>query len=201
MKALITILSIALLSACATRDIVTMDEPTQQLFDLSDNDKDGVIVARERCAETTTGASIDNYGCGKVKPINERSELKVLFANDSYKIEPTYYDHIEEIAIFMREHENTNVVIEGHCSKTGSYQHNLTLSKNRAKAVISVLSEKFGIAESRLTAMGFGYDKPVDPTHTEEAHKRNRRVIAAVSGEDTTPDMKWHIYTVDDEVN
>lgn len=200
MKALLMILSIALIGGCSMRDTVNMDTPTNQIFDLNDNDKDGVIVARERCNDTVMGATIDNYGCGKIKPINERQELKILFANDSYYIDPQYYDQVETIATFMREYPNTKVTIEGHCSKTGSYDHNLALSQNRANAVISTLSERFGIEADRLTAIGYSYDRPVDPTHTQMAHKRNRRVIAEVTGEDTTADMKWHIYTVDEEV-
>lgn len=125
MKALLIILSVALLGGCASRDIVTMDTPTNQVFDLNDKDKDGVIVARERCNDTVLGATIDNYGCGKIKPINERQELKILFANDSYYIDPQYYDQVEVVATFMRQYPNTKVTIEGHCSKTGSYEHNL----------------------------------------------------------------------------
>ncbi|RTR37157.1 OmpA family protein [Shewanella canadensis] len=200
MKTFIFILSIALLGGCSSRDIVTMDEPTNQVHDLNDLDTDGVIVARERCNDTVLGATIDNYGCGKVRPINERSELKILFANDSYYIDPQYYGQIEVIATFMTDYPNTVVTIEGHCSKTGAYEHNLTLSQNRANAVTSTLTEQFGIEADRLTAIGYSYDRPVDMSETSIAHTRNRRVIAEVTGEDTTADMKWHIYTVDEEV-
>ncbi|MCL1062759.1 OmpA family protein [Shewanella benthica] len=198
MKTFITLLAITLLSACSS--IVTMDGNTTQVQDLNDMDKDGVIVARERCNDTVMGASIDNYGCGKIKPIHQRSELKILFANDSYYIEPMYYDQVEVIASFMNEFKNTKVTIEGHCSKTGSYEHNLSLSQNRADAVTSLLTERFSIASNRLTAIGYSYDRPVDKSGTDIARTRNRRVIAEVTGEDTTADMKWHIYTVDEEV-
>ncbi|BAJ03821.1 OmpA family protein [Shewanella violacea] len=197
MKTFITLLAITLLSACSS--IVTMDGNTTQVHDLNDMDKDGVIVARERCNDTLLGASIDNYGCGKVKPIHDRSELKILFPNDSYYIDPMYYDQVEVIAVFMNDFPNTNVTIEGHCSKTGSYEHNLALSQNRANAVTSLLAEHYSIASDRLTAIGYSYDRPVDESDTDMAHTRNRRVIAEVTGEDTTPDMKWHIYTVDEE--
>lgn len=200
MKTSLTILCLLLVSACSMRDTVSMDNQTNQVHDLNDLDRDGVIVARELCNDTVPGATIDNYGCGKIKPINERSELKILFANDSYYIDPMYYDQIETIATFMRQYPNTKVTIEGHCSKTGSYDHNLTLSQNRANAVTAVLAENFGIEANRLAAIGYSFDRPVDPTHTSMAHKRNRRVIAEVKGEDTTADMKWHIYTVDEIV-
>ncbi|QLE84010.1 MULTISPECIES: OmpA family protein [Shewanella] len=201
MKTLTTLLiGMTIISGCSMRDVVTMDQSTSQVHDLNDNDRDGVIVARERCNDTVMGATIDNYGCGKVAPINERHELKILFANDSYFIDDQYYDQVEQIAVFMRQYPNTKVTIEGHCSKTGSYDHNLALSQNRANAVIAALSERFDIASDRLTAIGYSYDRPVDPTHTPMAHKRNRRVIAEVTGTDTSADMKWHIYTVDEEV-
>ncbi|NMH65151.1 OmpA family protein [Shewanella salipaludis] len=197
MKTCILILGIILLSACSMRDMASMDEPTTQLKDLQDLDRDGVIEARERCADTYPGASIDNYGCGRVKEINERQELKILFANDSFYIDPKYHGQIEKIAAFMEQYPNTRVTIEGHCSKTGSYEHNMSLSQNRANAVTQVLAQKFGIDPGRLTAIGYGYDRPVDPTHTQLAHTRNRRVIAAVTGSDSAADMKWTIYTVD----
>ena len=198
MKTFITLLAITLLSACSS--IVTMDGNTTQVQDLNDMDKDGVIVARERCNDTVMGATIDNYGCGKIKPIHLRSELKILFANDSYYIDPLYYDQVEVIASFMSEFQNTKVTIEGHCSKTGSYEHNLSLSQNRADAVTSLLTERFSIASNRLTAIGYSYDRPVDESGTDIARTRNRRVIAEVTGEDTRADMKWHIYTLDEQV-
>ncbi|MEC4727363.1 OmpA family protein [Shewanella sp. D64] len=200
MRAFILILSIILLAGCSMRDIVTMDGATTQVNDLNDNDTDGVIVARERCNDTFVGATIDNYGCGKIKPINKRQELKILFPNDSFYIDPMYYDQVEVIATFMRQFPNTKVTIEGHSSKTGSYDHNLVLSQNRANAVTTTLSERFGIDTDRLTAIGYSFDRPIDFSETATAHTRNRRVIAEVTGEDTTADMKWNIYTVDEEV-
>lgn len=200
MKALLIIVSLTLMAGCSMRDIESMDTPTNQVFDLNDNDRDGVIVARERCTGTVLGASIDNYGCGAITPINERQELKILFANDSFFLEPKYFDQVESIATFMKQYPNTKVTIEGHCSRTGSYEHNLELSQNRANAVIAVLAERFGIASDRLKAIGYSYDRPVDLSGTAAAQTRNRRVIAEVTGEDTAADMKWTIYTVDETV-
>ena len=200
MKALLIIVGLTLMAGCSMRDIESMDTPTNQVFDLNDNDRDGVIVARERCTGTVLGASIDNYGCGAVTPINERQELKILFANDSFFLEPKYFDQVESIATFMKQYPNTKVTIEGHCSRTGTYEHNLELSQNRANAVIAVLAERFGIANDRLKAIGYSYDRPVDLSGTAAAQTRNRRVIAEVTGEDTAADMKWTIYTVDETV-
>ncbi|MCH4293768.1 OmpA family protein, partial [Shewanella sp. 3B26] len=95
---------------------------------------------------------------------------------------------------------NTAVTIEGHCSRTGGYDYNMDLSQRRANAVTEVLVQQYGIEPGRLKAIGFGYNNPVDPSHTAEAHDKNRRVIAEITGDDTTADMKWNIYTVDKEI-
>lgn len=197
MKPIAIALTSLLLGACSS-NIVTMDTPTSQVNDLRDLDRDGVIEARERCDKTLQGATINNFGCGKIKPINERRELQVLFANDSFYLDPAYYGQVEELAEFMRQYPNTKVTIEGHCSQVGSYAHNLELSQNRANAITALLAERYGISPDRLTAIGYSFDRPVDPGNTPMAHERNRRVIAEVIGEDTTADMKWHIYSVDD---
>lgn len=56
------------------------------------------------------------------------------------------------------------------------YDSNLGLSKRRAEAVVSVLSEEFGIAAGRLTANGVSCLAPVAVNTTEEGRARNRRV-------------------------
>ncbi|MGZ9897189.1 OmpA family protein [Shewanella gaetbuli] len=199
MRYFIILLAMALSSACSMNDIETMDKATQQQFDLNDQDKDGVIMAREKCVGTVTGSDIDNYGCGTIKNINERQELKILFDNNSDYIAPQYYNQIEKIANIMTLYPSTTVTIEGHCSNKGSYELNLALSQNRAEAVTAVLADTYGIDSSRLSAIGYSFDRPVDSSGTPEAERLNRRVIAEVVSEDTIPNLKWHIYTVDEE--
>lgn len=197
MKYILLLLSFTLVSGCSMRDTVSMDSATEQQFDLIDNDKDGVIIARERCLDTIIGAGIDNYGCATVSKINERQELHILFENDSDHINPRFYQQIERIAQLMKLYPNTKVTIEGHCSKTGSYEHNLALSQARADNVTKILADTFSIESSRLNAIGYSYDRPLDLSDSPEANDANRRVMAEVTGDDSQTDMKWQIYSVD----
>lgn len=199
MRTLLLLAAIASLGACSMRDTVPMTGLTAQVYNLNDQDKDGVIVAREKCMGTITGAEIDNYGCGTVATHKERKELKVHFANDSSYLAPKYYGQLEEIADFMNKFPETKVVIEGHCSQTGSHEHNQALSQKRAQAVTSVLTEKYGIDPLRLEAIGYSFDRPVDDSDTAYAHARNRRVVAEIHGKETAAAHKWTIYTVDQE--
>ena len=200
MKTIIFGLSIVLLVGCSMRDTVNIEEmTTTQAYDLSDKDGDGVIEARERCNDTAKGAATDNFGCGQIKSINERKEINILFPNNSAFIAPEYYPQIEEVALFLRQYPTTKVTIEGHTSRTGSDERNTELSQERANAVTAVLAERFNIDRSRLTAIGYGSSRPIILEQTPEAEIRNRRVVAEVTGDDTTTDMRWTVYSVDDQ--
>lgn len=62
----------------------------------------------------------------------------------------------------------------GHTDATGSYQHNLELSLNRAESVANFLKGQ-GISGEQLTVMGFGPDFPLETNDTPEGRAKNRR--------------------------
>ena len=74
---------------------------------------------------------------------------------------------------------NTNptlkISIEGHTDNVGNLQSNQTLSENRAKAVMNALVLK-GVDKSRLSAKGWGQEKPISDNNTDEGKAKNRRV-------------------------
>lgn len=195
----LAVIAALLLAGCANNDIIAMDTPTEQVHDLQDLDRDGVIKAREMCAETLNGAQVNNDGCSKVKAIAERRELNILFANNSSYVSPRYYGQIDILATFMRSYPDTQVTIEGHCSKIGSHEKNMILSQQRADAIAEALVAEFGIDRQRVKAVGYGFTRPVDPSLSEVAHQRNRRVIAEVTGSNKATEMRWDIYTVDQQ--
>ena len=56
-----------------------------------------------------------------------------------------------------------------------TYEHNITLSRQRAQAVVDYLVKQ-GVSRDRLTSIGFGPDRPIDPAKTSKARALNRRV-------------------------
>lgn len=64
--------------------------------------------------------------------------------------------------------------IEGHCDERGSDEYNMALSERRAQAARNYL-EALGIPSARLSAVGYGEEKPADPGEGEEAWAGNRR--------------------------
>ena len=77
------------------------------------------------------------------------------------------------------------IQIEGHASSEGSASHNKKLSDARAKSVMEWLT-KNGVAADRLTAIGFGIDRPIADNGTEQGREQNRRVEFVILEQDVT---------------
>ena len=99
----------------------------------------------------------------------------IHFDVDSYKIKQSSYPALDKILAMLKEHETTEVSIEGHTDANGSNDDNLILSEKRADAVKNYLIQK-GIKRYRLSSKGYGEEKPVNPGNSEEAWAQNRRV-------------------------
>lgn len=196
MKYFVLAISFLTLFGCAN-DIVDIEQTVTQQHNLEDLDADGVIEARERCADTFLGANIDNYGCSSVKRIDDSITLKINFANNSSAISQADFEKIKEVSDFMRKFPGSHVTIEGHCSRQGSAELNQKLSENRANAVANVLKNQYGVAAFRVAAVGYGFDKLLDENDSPEAHSKNRRIVASLSGTEQSTAMKWTIYTAD----
>lgn len=196
MKYHILVIAVLFLAGC-TNDIVNIEQAVIQQHNLEDLDNDGVIEAREKCADTFLGANIDNYGCSSVKRIDDSITLKINFANNSAVINQADYEKIRDVSDFMSKFPGSHVTIEGHCSRQGSQELNQILSEKRANAVADVLKNQYGIAAFRVAAVGYGFDKLLDENDSPEAHSMNRRIVAALSGTEQSTAMKWTIYSAD----
>lgn len=71
--------------------------------------------------------------------------------------------------------KDDRILIDGHTDDSGSKEHNLKLSQQRADAVRAYLIEQ-GVSGELLIARGLGSGRPVAPNTTEESRARNRRV-------------------------
>lgn len=69
--------------------------------------------------------------------------------------------------------------IEGHADGTGSAEHNLALSRERAEAVAKEMAAS-GFPPSGLTVVGLGEKYPIDTNRTSKGRRENRRVVVLV---------------------
>jgi OmpA-OmpF porin, OOP family len=82
---------------------------------------------------------------------------------------------IGQLAALLQAHPELKVSIEGHTDNVGTAQSNKILSTQRAKAVMNAVVQK-GIAAARMTAVGWGQEKPIADNRSEEGKAKNRRV-------------------------
>jgi len=101
---------------------------------------------------------------------------QVHFQTDSAEILPDSMALLEEIADVLKSKPEIGAVeIQGHTDNNGPPLYNQRLSQNRAQAVVDTLV-RLGVEPNRLTAKGYGPDKPLVPNVTEANRAKNRRV-------------------------
>ncbi len=101
--------------------------------------------------------------------------LNILFETGKSTIQKESIPMIDQMYELMKGEPALKISIEGHTDNTGDARLNKTLSDERAKSVMNALIAK-GIDKTRLSAVGWGQEKPVADNRTEEGRTKNRRV-------------------------
>jgi outer membrane protein OmpA-like peptidoglycan-associated protein len=99
----------------------------------------------------------------------------ILFDFDKADLKVGSEKVLTEMVKLMKEYPELKVEIQGHTDNVGGRDYNLDLSERRARTVRDYLS-LYGIASSRMTIKGYGFDMPVASNDTEEGRALNRRV-------------------------
>lgn len=100
----------------------------------------------------------------------------IYFDTDQTAIKPASRPTLQEIAKLLKQDRKLALHVVGHTDNSGSFAHNLDLSRRRADAVKAALTKEFGIAAGRLTSNGVASLAPVASNVTEEGRAKNRRV-------------------------
>jgi outer membrane protein OmpA-like peptidoglycan-associated protein len=90
-------------------------------------------------------------------------------------IRPESFPKLDVVVEFMKYRKTARVEISGHTDNVGNARANKTLSAKRAQACRTYLTSK-GIDGGRITATGYGDEKPVVPNDTDENRQKNRRI-------------------------
>lgn len=149
---------------------------------IPDSDKDGVNDEEDKCPDLA--GEKENGGCPVVKEevkkkIDEAAK-NVFFDFGSSKIKKESYKVLDEVAGILNGDKDLKLSIEGHTDNVGTAERNKLRSQERADAIKTYLISK-NISADRLTATGFGYDKPVADNSTAAGRAKNRRVEMKLS--------------------
>jgi OOP family OmpA-OmpF porin len=137
-----------------------------------DSDGDRVADSLDRCPGTAPGTRIDAAGC----PLARKIALEgVNFELGSANLTSESMDVLDEAAATLKANPDSRVEVAGHTDNTGSEALNARLSQQRAEAVRDYLIAQ-GAGSGRLTAKGYGADKPVADNATAAGRAKNRRV-------------------------
>ena len=148
-----------------------------------DTDNDGVCDEFDACLGTPPNTRVDASGCPLPVAQVASIKLKVNFAFDSDVVQEKYFTDLGELAKFLKRFDQVDVSIDGHTDSVGGETYNQQLSQRRSQAVVDMLVNTYGIAPSRLKAVGFGESQPVASNDTEEGRAENRRVMASLEVE------------------
>ncbi|MGM0378030.1 MAG: OmpA family protein [Bacteroidota bacterium] len=128
---------------------------------------------------TTGKVKVDINAKAMAEDIEEQGSVRLYgihFDTDKATIKEKSESTLAEIAKLLNDKSDLNVGVVGHTSTTGSIDHNMTLSEERAEAVVDFLASEHGISEDRLTPKGVGPFAPVASNSDEDGRARNRRV-------------------------
>lgn len=103
----------------------------------------------------------------------------IFFDFDQAVIREDQKEVMLQNAQWLKAHPQVRVRIEGNCDERGTAEYNLALGQKRAEAVKEFL-EGLGIAPKRMHTISYGFERPLDPGHNEEAWAKNRRVDFAI---------------------
>lgn len=99
----------------------------------------------------------------------------IYFDFDSAVIQGQGVDVVAAHAKYLAAHPDARVRLEGNTDERGSREYNIGLGDRRAQSVRRAMLLQ-GVADSQITTVSYGEERPAVMGHTEAAWAKNRRV-------------------------
>jgi OOP family OmpA-OmpF porin len=174
-----------------------------QIVVIGDGGQAGVVAVREalgappapfrsRLAVTIDGLDVDhpelqglnlNDGDAETceRAFDRLMERNVItFAEGSAALAPASRGVLNALASVALRCDRFSIEVAGHTDNTGDRSMNMELSRRRADAVAAYLAGQ-GVARARLSAHGYGPDRPRSSNATPTGQAANRRIEFYVS--------------------
>lgn len=148
----------------------TFLKPTDDCAEIKSTD----VEKSERCAVL----ALEKLGDPpSIDDLLKALSLQIInFKSGSFEIPPQRLDFLKRASGYINKLPSSVVIeVGGHTDDLGSDASNNKLSENRANAVRDALI-KFGVAQERLQAKGYGKASPKVPNTGEENRAKNRRI-------------------------
>jgi outer membrane protein OmpA-like peptidoglycan-associated protein len=105
----------------------------------------------------------------------------VLFDFNKYTLKPDAREKLAKVSGILLSYPGLTLQVEGYTDNIGSDEYNQKLSEERADSVAGYLQTE-GVAQTNISAQGYGKTNPVADNATAQGRQENRRVQLVVSG-------------------
>jgi chemotaxis protein MotB len=116
-------------------------------------------------------------------------DASLLFAPGDARLQEESSKVLESVAQVLKNTDHA-IQVEGHTDNipivTEKFPSNWELSAVRASSVVRLLIAN-GLGATRLTAVGYGENRPLESNDSEEGRKHNRRVTVMILSASDTP--------------
>jgi OOP family OmpA-OmpF porin len=145
-----------------------------------DTDGDGFVGSRDKCPDEPENRNgfKDDDGCPDEVPQAVKKFTGVIeginFKSGRATILGGSYALLDRAVAVLKEYPDVRLEISGHTDSRGKADANRDLSQHRADAVKMYFITN-GISPDRLSAIGYGSDRPIADNATDAGRSRNRR--------------------------
>jgi peptidoglycan-associated lipoprotein len=162
----------ALLAGCPKKHTVH-DAPAAgtQVPDAGANAAEGASTSTSALAGDASNASRGYSGEGT----GALSRKIIYFDFDKSEIKPEYAEIVTFTAHALTANTHIKLKLEGNTDERGTREYNIGLGERRAQAVRRALMLQ-GVAESQVSTVSFGAERPAAEGDDEAAWAKNRRV-------------------------
>lgn len=105
---------------------------------------------------------------------------RVLFAVDQSTLTDEARIILDQQAQWLSQNGAYTAIVEGHADEQGTREYNLALGARRASAVRDYLVDR-GVADSRLSTVTYGKERPLEICSNESCYAQNRRAVTVLS--------------------
>jgi OOP family OmpA-OmpF porin len=146
-----------------------------------DNDGDTVLDVNDQCPNEIGSTTEEPLGCPTkaalvlVTDCEVKITQQIHFEYNKDTIRRESYPVLDAVAEVLQKNPDIKVEVQGHTDNRGTAKYNKDLSNRRAHSVMKYLVAR-GITPDRLTAIGYGFDRPIVDNSTELNRALNRRV-------------------------
>jgi len=137
------------------------------------------IIATLRNRKTRSLSMGEREEIAEIATNKPKIDLDIQFDYNSADISTTSLPSVRSLGEALSDPsiKGSTFVVEGHTDAIGGEAFNQDLSERRADSIKRYLTEKYGIAGANLVTVGYGKDRPKDPSAPMDPINRRVQVI------------------------